>query len=129
MRLISIIAIFAFLASASVFAADEIEITSGAYYQLGKYNGSPILWRTVVMQIGNPEMGNGAEVFTLDVAPTLKDDRTLVPLRAVSEAFDCKVEWIEELNRAVIDPPQPEDSDEGHWQSDWDIAINGKGKK
>ena len=85
--------------------------------------------RTVVMQIGNPEMGNGAEVFTLDVAPTLKDDRTLVPLRAVSEAFDCKVEWIEELNRAVIDPPQPEDSDEGHWQSAWDIAINGKGKK
>ncbi len=85
--------------------------------------------RTVVMQIGNPEMGNGAEVFTLDVAPTLKDDRTLVPLRAVSEAFDCKVEWIEELNRAVIDPPQPEDGDEGHWQSAWDIAINGKGKK
>ena len=38
---ISIIAIFSFSAGASVFAADEIEITSGAYYQLGKYNGSP----------------------------------------------------------------------------------------
>ena len=85
--------------------------------------------RTVVMQLDNPEMGNGTEVFTLDVPPKLVGDRTLVPLRAVSEAFDCKVEWIESLNRAVIDPPQPEDSDEGHWQSDWDIYINGKGKK
>ena len=85
--------------------------------------------RTVVMQLDNPEMGNGTEVFTLDVPPKLVGDRTLVPLRAVSEAFDCKVEWIESLNRAVIDPPQPEDSDEGHWQSEWDIRINGKGKK
>ena len=34
--------------SAYVFAADVTEITSGAYYQLGKYNGSPILWRAVV---------------------------------------------------------------------------------
>ena len=85
--------------------------------------------RTVVMQIDNPEMGNGTEVFTLEVAPKLVNDRTLVPLRAVAEAFDCKVEWIEGLNRAVIDPPQPEDTDEGHWQHTWDISVNGKGKK
>ncbi len=85
--------------------------------------------RTVIMQIDNPEMGNGTEIITLDVAPKLINDRTLVPLRAVSEAFDCKVEYIEELNRVIIDPPQPNDTDEGHWQSDWDIAINGKGKK
>ena len=85
--------------------------------------------RTVVMQIDNPEMGNGTEVFTLEVAPKLVNDRTLVPLRAVAEAFDCKVEWIEGLNRAVIDPPQPEDTDEGHWQHTWDISVNGEGKK
>lgn len=85
--------------------------------------------RTVVMQIDNLEMGNGTEVFTLEAAPRLVNDRTLVPLRAVAEAFDCKVEWIKDLNRAVIDPPQPEDTDEGHWQSMWDISVNGKGKK
>ena len=85
--------------------------------------------RTVVMQIDNPEMGNGTEVFTLEVAPKLVNDRTLVPWRAVAEAFDCKVEWIEGLNRAVIDPPQPEDTDEGHWQHTWDISVNGEGKK
>ncbi len=85
--------------------------------------------RTVVMQIDNPEMGNGTEVFTLDVAPKLVGDRTVVPLRAVSEAFDCRVDWIEELDRVVIDPPQPEDTDEGHYQNIWDINIHGKGKK
>ena len=85
--------------------------------------------RTVVMQIDNPEMGNGTEVFTLDVAPKLVGDRTVVPLRAVSEAFDCRVDWVEELDRVVIDPPQPEDTDEGHYQNIWDIEIHGKGKK
>lgn len=62
--------------------------------------------RTVVMQVDNYEMGNGTEVFTLDVAPKLVGDRTMVPLRAVSEAFDCKVEYIENLNRVVIDKPK-----------------------
>ena len=85
--------------------------------------------RTVVMQIDNPEMGNGTEVFTLDVETKLVGDRTVVPLRAVSEAFDCRVDWIEELDRVVIDPPQPEDTDEGHYQNIWDIEIHGKGKK
>lgn len=30
---------------------------------------------------------------SLDVAPVLIDGRTLVPLRAVAESFDCKVDW------------------------------------
>ena len=34
--------------------------------------------------------------ITLDVPPMLVDNRTLVPLRAVSEAFDAVVDWDEE---------------------------------
>ncbi len=76
--------------------------------------------RTVVMQIDNHEMGNGTEVFTLDVAPKLVGDRTMVPLRAVSEAFDCKVEYIENLNRVVIDKPKlPMDFGEGIGKENW----------
>ena len=33
------------------------------------------------------------------------------------------------LHRVVIDPPQPEYTDEGHYQNIWDIEIHGKGKK
>lgn len=85
--------------------------------------------RTVVMQIDNPDMGNGIEVVTLEVPPRIIGERTMVPLRAVSEAFDCRVDWIDELKRVVIDPPQPEHSDEGHYQNEWDIVVHGFGKK
>lgn len=61
---------------------------------------------TVVMQIDNPEMGNSREVVTLEVPPRLVGERTMVPLRAVSEAFEAKVDYIENLNRVVVDQPK-----------------------
>ena len=61
----------------------------------------------VVMQIDNTEMGNGKEVITLEVPPRLIGDRTLVPLRAVSEALDAKVVYVENLQRVVVDQPEP----------------------
>ncbi len=64
---------------------------------------------TVTMQINNPTMfvsgitsaADGADnsaaignrTITLDVAPCLVGDRTMVPLRAISESFGLKVEW------------------------------------
>lgn len=80
--------------------------------------------RTVVLQIDNHEMGNGTEVIILDAVPKIVGNRTLVPLRAVAEAFDCDVEYIENLNRVVIDKPKlPMDFGEGvgseDWQQDW----------
>lgn len=86
--------------------------------------------RTVVMQIDNPEMGNGTEVFELEVSPQVVNGRTMVPLRAVSEAFDCSVEYLESLNRVVIDKPElPMDFGEGvgieDWQQDWYKEIYG----
>ena len=56
----------------------------------------------VFLQIGSNKMSvNGSEV-TLDVAPKIVNDRTLVPLRAVSESLDCTVDWIDESNTAAI---------------------------
>ena len=46
--IVSIVAMFVLSANTLIFATDETEITSGTYYQLGKYNGNPILWRAVV---------------------------------------------------------------------------------
>ena len=39
---------------------------------------------------------------TLDVAPALIDGRTLVPVRAIAESFDCKVDWIGETRTVQI---------------------------
>ena len=38
----------------------------------------------------------------LDVPPALIDGRTLVPVRAIAESFDCKVDWVPETRRVLI---------------------------
>ena len=52
---------------------------------------------TITMHINNPlaivQHGDSAEGIDLDVAPFIADNRTLVPLRAVSEFFDAMVIW------------------------------------
>jgi hypothetical protein len=48
---------------------------------------------SIVMAIDNPVMTvNGTEV-TLDSAPVIVDDRTLVPVRAIAESFGSTVDW------------------------------------
>ena len=48
---------------------------------------------SVVFQIDNASMFVNGEEKTLDVPAKIKDDRTLIPLRAVSEAYGCGVDW------------------------------------
>ncbi len=38
----------------------------------------------------------------LDTAPFIENDYTLVPVRAVAEGLDAKVEWNEETKTVVI---------------------------
>ena len=47
---------------------------------------------TCILQIGGKMFVNGEEK-ELDVPAKIVNDRTLVPLRAVSEAYDCTVDW------------------------------------
>jgi hypothetical protein len=44
---------------------------------------------------------NGVEKIS-DVAPQLINDRTMLPLRFVSENLGCSVQWLEEYNAVVI---------------------------
>lgn len=47
----------------------------------------------VSLTIGVPSITINGTVKTLDTAPWIDNGRTLVPVRAVSEAFNCNVEW------------------------------------
>lgn len=47
----------------------------------------------VVATIGNTTMYVDDEVKTMDIAPMIIENRTLVPVRFVAEAFGCEVEW------------------------------------
>lgn len=66
------------------------------------------------LQIGNTIMGqysivNGKaepkENFEMDVAATIYHDRTYVPVRAISEAFDATVQW-DNVNRTATIMPK-----------------------
>lgn len=68
--------------------------------------GATVLWndetKTVITEkdgvkitltIGEQIMYKNGEAFILDVPAVIVNSRTLVPLRAVSEALGCKVDW------------------------------------
>ena len=44
----------------------------------------------------------GRDFITLDVAPKLVGNRTLIPVRAIAEAFGAKVEWNRKTNTVII---------------------------
>lgn len=54
----------------------------------------------VTVTINSTTITINGEAKTMDVAPQIVDSRTLVPVRFVSEAFNCTVEW-DGLNRIV----------------------------
>lgn len=61
---------------------------------------------TVVLHLNDPTMSvtNGSEtkLVTLEAAPVAPHGTTLVPVRAVTEAFGSKVDWLGETKEVVI---------------------------
>lgn len=56
----------------------------------------------ITLQIGKNEIVKNGETVELDTKAQIMNDRTLVPLRAVSESFDNKVEWNGEEKTVTI---------------------------
>jgi len=61
----------------------------------------------IEMQIGTDEMRINDEYIKLDSPPVIKKERTLVPLRAVAEAFSSEVEWVAGESTVIIETPYP----------------------
>lgn len=53
-----------------------------------KYEG-----RTVVVWIGKNTYTVNGQQKVMDTVPVIKNDRTMIPLRAVAEGLGCEVEW------------------------------------
>lgn len=58
---------------------------------------------TVTVQIGADTMRKDNQIISLDVPAMLYLNRTLVPVRAVSEAFDARVQWNNEERAVYIE--------------------------
>ena len=57
---------------------------------------------TAILHIGSTEISINGETSTLDVAPVVMNDRTLVPLRAIVEGLGGVVAWEPETETAVF---------------------------
>lgn len=58
--------------------------------------------KTIVMRIGDAQMTVDGAAVDLDVPPMILFDRTLVPVRAVSESFGATVDWDEATYNVII---------------------------
>lgn len=58
--------------------------------------------KTIKLKIGSNIMTINGETKTLDVAAAIKNDRTMVPVRAVSESLGAKVDWDGANSRVII---------------------------
>lgn len=56
----------------------------------------------IKMQLGNTQMKKNGELISLQTAPLLIDDRTLVPVRAIAESFDADVQWNQKEYMVII---------------------------
>lgn len=62
---------------------------------------------TIRIQIGSAQMEADGVAVPLDAPAMLVNDRTLVPLRAVSEAFGVSVDWQGDTNTVLLNSPTP----------------------
>ena len=49
---------------------------------------------------------NGERQNDLEVPAQLINDKTLVPMRVISEALGCRVDWVQETKTVVIESQQ-----------------------
>lgn len=71
--------------------------------------------KTVTMTIGSTDMTKNEETYTFDTAPEIKEGRTLVPIRAVSDLLGLNVEWDSDSQSVIITTP-PDDAGENLWE-------------
>ena len=58
----------------------------------------------LMLTIGEDKMYFYGKEISLDVPAKIMDSRTFVPLRAVSEAFECRVDWYDKIRTIIITP-------------------------
>ena len=56
----------------------------------------------IVLTIGSNKITVDGKTRNIDVAPEIINDRTMLPIRFVSEILNCKVDWIDETDSVII---------------------------
>ena len=70
----------------------------------------------IAISVGDNKLYVNENVVNLDVPAQIINDRTLVPVRAVSEAFDCEVHWDGNTKTVSIRSENEENNDKYGWR-------------
>lgn len=71
--------------------------------------------KTIILTIGFDKMLVNTDMQTIPAAPFISNGHTLVPVRAISEAMDCTVDWDSENRKVIlktegyVEPAQPDE--------------------
>ncbi len=65
----------------------------------------------IILYIGTNKAVIDGKERTLDVASTIENNRTMVPLRVIAETFGCTVDWFETNNTVFINPREADGSE------------------
>ncbi len=57
---------------------------------------------TVILHINSNEMNKNGETVIIDTPARIINERTMVPVSAVSKAVSCSAEWVEDENYVII---------------------------
>ena len=68
---------------------------------------------TIELTIGAKELKKNGTAVALDVPGQIVDSRTMVPVRAISEAYECEVNWDDATKTVLITTPAEEKADDG----------------
>ena len=60
----------------------------------------------IVMHIGSNTITKNGNSTEIDVAPAILNETTIIPVRAVSELLDCKVDWHPEARMVFVNSPK-----------------------
>ncbi|MBR2404413.1 MAG: hypothetical protein IKA95_02025 [Clostridia bacterium] len=61
--------------------------------------------KTIILTIGSEKMIVNTDIKDIPAAPFISNGHTLVPVRAISEAMNCKVDWDGEARKVILKTP------------------------
>ncbi|MBR3942044.1 MAG: copper amine oxidase N-terminal domain-containing protein [Clostridia bacterium] len=91
--------------------------------------------KIVSVTVDRPEAYTGEKLVMLDQSPVILNDRTLVPLRFVSESLGAKVDWVDETQTVNITYEAKDTNEEtfyfpgqqfdnfGNWQTEGELGL------
>ena len=74
--------------------------------------------KTIILTIGSGKMIVNTDIIDIPASPFISNGHTLVPVRAISEAMNCKVDWDGEARKVIlktegyVEPEPPVDKPE-----------------